>query len=84
MDEAVMKEGATKYKPAVNADYAVANSEPATAEPYSGVKSAADVTTVEPATDVTTSTPVKSTTAASSPAAMSATTAAGGKNVGAK
>lgn len=70
-----MKEGAMKYKPAVNANYAVANSEPATAEAYSRVKSAAAVTAVEPATDVTTSTAVKSA------AAMSATTAAGGKSV---
>jgi hypothetical protein len=70
MDEAA-KEGAMKHEPAVNADYAVANSEPTTAEPSSGVKSAADVTTV------------KSATAVSTPATMSATTAAGGKSVGA-
>jgi hypothetical protein len=84
MDEATMKEGAMKHKPAVNADYAVTNSEPAAAEPYSGVKSAADMTTAEPATDVTASTAVKSAAAVSTPAAMSATAAASGKSVGAK
>jgi hypothetical protein len=40
MDEAAMKEGAIKHEPAVNADYAVANSEPASAERSSGAKSA--------------------------------------------